>query len=63
MADSLLRVEAGDDKGFGDQVACPALVPLLAFLVGLDDAISLGLPANRGDEITIVLHRFRASSP
>ena len=41
----LLGVVAGDNERLGDQVASPALVFLLALLVGFDDAIGCGFPA------------------
>src|SRR5580700_6088092 len=54
-----LRVVAGNNEGLRDEVAGPAPVLLLALLVGLDDAIGLGLPAIGSDQIAIVLHGFR----
>ena len=46
----------GDDEGLGYEVTDPALVLLFAFLIGLDDTISLRLPAVGGDQVAIVLH-------
>ena len=45
-------------RDLGYEVAHPALVPFLAFLVGLNDTISLCLPTLRGDQVAIVLHGF-----
>ena len=39
----LLGVVAGDNEGLGDQITSPALVFLLALLVGFDDAIGYSL--------------------
>src|SRR5690606_17391810 len=47
---------AGDDQGFGQQVADPALVLGFALLVGFDDAPGLGNPAVGGDQVGVVLH-------
>ena len=47
---------AGDDESLGYEIANPALVLLLALFVGLDDTISLRLPAVGGDQVAIVLH-------
>jgi hypothetical protein len=49
----------GYDKALRYEVAGPALVPLLALLVLLDDAVGLGLPAVSGNKVAIVLHYLR----
>src|ERR1019366_8350475 len=52
----LLREVARDGERFGDEIAGPALVLLLALLVGLQDARGARHPAVGGDEVAVVLH-------
>jgi hypothetical protein len=47
---------AVNDKMLGNEVASPTLINFITLLVGLNDSISLRLPAVGGDQITVVLH-------